>query len=214
MLVIGRDDFQSVPSHTEGTRFEFDIVTFVLCLDELSKHGIATVQPTDVEIDNDTAIGFRITNAVDARDGGDNDNVLPGDDRRGCGKSQALDLFVDVGLFLDVEVMLGNIRLRLVVVVVGDEVFHGVFREEFLEFSEELGGQGFIVRQDESRSLRISNDIRNGECFSCAGGAQQDLMPVPPLKAFHKLYDRFRLITHRLIGRVKSEFWHLLSHTD
>ena len=61
------------------------------------------------------------------------------------GVAQLVDLVVDVGVFLDVGVGARDIRLRLVVVVVRDEVLDRVVREELLELGVELRGQGLVV---------------------------------------------------------------------
>ena len=67
--------------------------------------------------------------------------------------AQLVDLLVDVGVFLDVEVVLGHVGFGLVVVVVGDEVFDGVVGEEVLELLVKLGGQGLVVGEHEGGLL-------------------------------------------------------------
>ena len=63
--------------------------------------------------------------AVDAGDRGDDEDVLPGEERGRRRVAEAVDVVVDGRVFLDVEVGLGDVGLRLVVVV-GDEVLDGV----------------------------------------------------------------------------------------
>ncbi len=46
-----------------------------------------------------------------------------------------------------------HVRLRLVVVVVGDEVLDGVVREEAAELLEELRGEDLVVREDQGRPV-------------------------------------------------------------
>ena len=64
---------------------------------------------------------------------------------RGGGVAQLVDLLVDVGVLFDVGVGAGDVGLRLVVVVVADEVLDGVLGEELLELAVELGGEGLVV---------------------------------------------------------------------
>ena len=47
----------------------------------------------------------------------------------------------------------GQVRLRLVVVEVADEVLDGVVREEVAELGVELGGERLVVGEDERRPL-------------------------------------------------------------
>ncbi len=69
----------------------------------------------------------------------------------GGGEAQAVDVLVDRGVFLDVDVALRDVRFGLVVVVVADEVVDGVVREEALELLVELGRERLVVREDERR---------------------------------------------------------------
>ena len=67
---------------------------------------------------------------------------------------------------------MGDIRLRLIVVIVTDKIFHGVFREKFLELRAQLGGKGFVVGQYQRGALNAFNDFRHGERLAGAGHAQ------------------------------------------
>lgn len=59
--------------------------------------------------------------------------------------SVAINFRIDSQIFFDVRVGRGNERFRLVVIVVADEVFDGIFGKKLLEFAVELGRQGFIM---------------------------------------------------------------------
>ena len=65
--------------------------------------------------------------------------------------------------FFDIRVRLGDIRLRLVIVVVGNEVFHGVFREKLAEFRAQLSRERFVVREHERGAVDVGDDVRHGE---------------------------------------------------
>ena len=79
--------------------------------------------------------------AVDAGHRRDHDDVAPGEQRRGGGVAQPVDLVVHRRVLLDVGVARGDVRLGLVVVVVGDEVLDPVVGEELPELVGELGGR-------------------------------------------------------------------------
>ena len=57
-------------------------------------------------------------------------------------------MLIDSRVFFYVGIGRRNIGLGLIVVVVRDEVFHGVIREEFLKFAVELSSQSFVRRHD------------------------------------------------------------------
>jgi hypothetical protein len=62
---------------------------------------------------------------------------------------EPVDVLVDLGVLLDKGVRARDVRLGLVVVVVGDEVLHGVVREEVGELAGELGRERLVVRDHE-----------------------------------------------------------------
>ena len=66
---------------------------------------------------------------------------------------QPVDVVVPGGVLLDVEVGLRDVRLGLVVVVVGDEVLDRVVGEELAELVAELCGERLVVRDHERRLL-------------------------------------------------------------
>ena len=73
------------------------------------------------------------------------DDVAAADQGASGGEAQPVDVLVDLRVLLDVDVALRNIGFGLVIVVIADEVFDGVFREKTFEFMIELGRESFIV---------------------------------------------------------------------
>ena len=67
--------------------------------------------------------------------------------------AQALDLVVDGAVFFDEGIGVWDVGFRLVVVVVGDKVLHGVFREKLLELAAQLGGEDLVVGQHQGRAV-------------------------------------------------------------
>ena len=90
---------------------------------------------------------------------------------------------IDRGVLLDVDVGRRDVGLGLVVVVVRDEVFDRVLREELLELAVELGRQGLVVREDQG-GLSVRRDgVRQGHRLARAGDAEQGLVLVAALEA-------------------------------
>src|SRR3989344_8756970 len=90
--------------------------------------------------------------------------------------AQAVDFFVNAGIFFNVSMGVGNVSFGLVVVVIADEIVNGIFGEKFSKFLIKLGGQGFIGRNYQSRFFDVGNDIGNRKSFSGTGHAQKSLM--------------------------------------
>lgn len=105
--------------------------------------------------------------------------------------AQPVDLLVDGGVLLDIGIGNGDIGLGLVEIVVRDEVVHRRVREELLELLGELGGERFIVRDDESRFPYLSDRIGHGKGLPRAGDPEERLeafvLPEPVGEALDSL---------------------------
>ncbi len=110
-----------------------------------------------------------------------------------------VDLLVDGGFLLDIGVGARDVGLRLVVVVVGDEILDRVVREEGLELAIELGGQRLVGGEDERRALGRLDDVGHGEGLAGAGDAEQDLVVLVGAHAGDELGDGGRLVAARLV---------------
>ena len=74
------------------------------------------------------------------------DDVAPLEKSAGCAVAQLIDLVVDGGILLDICVRGRDVSLRLVVVIVGDKVFHRILREKFFKLTVKLCCQCLIMR--------------------------------------------------------------------
>src|SRR5690606_12720524 len=106
---------------------------------------------------------LRRTEAINTGDRGYYNDVPPADKSAGSRDAEAVNLIVDRGILFDVGIRLRDVGFGLVVIVVGDEVFYGILREEALELAIELGSESFIVRDDEGRLFCARNNIGHGE---------------------------------------------------
>ena len=96
---------------------------------------------------------------------------------------------------------MGDIGLRLVVVVVGHEVLHRVVGKELLELLTQLGGQGLVVGQDQRRALDGLNDLGHRIGLAGAGDAQQHLLPQAVAEAAGQLFNGLGLVAG---GRIRG----------
>ena len=150
-----------------------------------------------------------VANAVDAADARDHDDVSPPTEQgRGGRQSQFFNFVVDLKVLLDVGVRRRNERLRLVVIVVADEVLDEVVGEKGLELAVQLSRQGFVVAQNQGGALGLGDDVRHGERFSRTGDPEQNLVFVAFVHAFHQLSNRLRLISRGLEWTVEFERAH------
>src|SRR5262249_62043369 len=65
------------------------------------------------------------------------------------------------------------------------------------EFLVELGGEGFVVRQHQSRLADLRDDIGGRKCLAAAGYPHEDLGRAAIAKPAYQLFNRGRLIARR-----------------
>ncbi len=121
------------------------------------------------------------------------------EERRGRGEPQARDVVVLGRVLLDVEVGLRDVRLGLVVVVVGDEVLDRVLGEELAELVAELRGQRLVVSDDERRALELLDRPRHRRRLARARRAQDGLEAVALPDGLRDLRDRTLLVADRRV---------------
>ena len=116
-----------------------------------------------------------------------------------------VDGLVDGGFLLDIEVGAGHVGLRLVIVVIGDEILDRIVREEGFELAIELGGERLVGGEDQGRALGRLDDLGHGEGLAGAGRAEQDLVALAGLDALDEFGDRRALVARRLIFGMHLE---------
>ena len=207
-LGVGREDLERLAAHAERPAREHLVVAVVLHVHELAEHLVAVDHVALLEDLDLRVVLLRRAHAVDARDRRDHDHVAAREQRARGGVAQAVDLLVDRGVLLDVEVLRRDVRLGLVVVVVGDEVLDRVLREELAELVAELRGERLVVRDDERRPLHLLDRERHRRRLARAGHAEQRLEAVAGVDARGQLVARLRLVGDGRVGGVQLELRH------
>ena len=191
---IRRKHIERVAAHAKGSALEFIIVAVVLDIDELMNHIVALGWLFLIEKHRHARIVHRRADAVNAADRRHHDYIAARKQARCRSMAQLLDLFVNRCVFLNEGVGRRHVRLRLVVVVIRNEIDHRIIGEEFLELGRKLGRERFIRRHDERGLLSCLNDFRHGECFARARDAQKVLVAQAALYPIGKLLDSLGLI--------------------
>ena len=194
VIRIRREDVQVVPPYTERAALQLVVVAIVLDVDKVMDHLIAIHLLLLVREHGHARVIHGAADAVDAADRRHHDDVAPGKERAGGGMAQLLHLFVDGGVLLDERVRRGHVRFGLIIIVVADEIHHGVVGEELLQLACKLSGKRLVRRHDERGALHRLDGFRHGECFARARNAQKRLIPQPFLYALCQLLDGLRLI--------------------
>ncbi len=203
-----REDLDDVAPDAEGPPMEVVVVALVLERDELPKDVVALPLLPLRQREVHPVIALGRAEAVDARDGRDDDDVPPLEERLGRRVAHPVDLVVDQRVLLDVGVRLRDVGLGLVVVVVGDEVLDRVLREERLELAVQLGGQRLVGRDDERGALQPLDDRRDRERLAGPGHPEEGRVGAARGDPVGQPRDRARLVALGGVVGDEPERWH------
>lgn len=149
------------------------------------------------QVQHHLQVKIRIACAVDRRHRRHHHHVAPFQQRLGGRKTHLLDVLVHRSVFFNEGVGAGHIGFRLVVVVVGDEIFHRILREKLFHLAVELRRQRLVRRQHHGRPIQIGYHVGDGECLARTGDPQQRLVRQAVFQPLFQLADGFRLIAGR-----------------
>ena len=90
-----------------------------------------------------------------------------------------LNVLVDGAVLFNEQVALRHIGFWLVIVVVADEILHGVLRKKLPELRIQLRCQGFVGGKDDGGTAQARDHIGHGEGFAGPGHPQQGLKNFP-----------------------------------
>ena len=177
-LHVRRLHLDHVALDAELAAAEQRVVARVLDVHQLAQHEVAVVLLALGQQDDALLVLLGRAEAVDARDRGDDDHVAAREQRGRRRVPQPVDVVVPRAVLLDVEVGLRDVRLGLVVVVVGDEVLDRVVGEELPQLVAELGGQRLVVGDQERRLLHLLDDPGHRRRLAGPGRAEQRLVAL------------------------------------
>ena len=140
-----REHIHDIAHHAEGTTLEVDVIPVILDIDQLTDEVIPVLPGTVPDGDRHVRIFLRLTETVDAGNRGYDDDIITLVQGRHRRATQLIDLVIDIRILLDVGIGRWQIRLRLIIIIVGNEVLDRVLREELLHLGIQLCRQGLVM---------------------------------------------------------------------
>ena len=116
-------------------------------------------------------------------------------------------MVIDRGVLLDEGVGSRHVSLRLVVVVIGDKILHGIFRKKITHFRIELRSQCLIGCHDDGRPLYSLDNIGDGKSLARTGYTQQCLPCLTCLQPGDQAINCRGLITGRRKFALQKKFF-------
>ena len=194
LVGIRKGDIHGVSPDAEAAARQFRIVADILRLHEPLEECVhpQVVAPRDGE----TVAGevLRVSQTIQAT----NHISSAAQQSRDCMEAQAVNLLIDGDILLDIRIGGRDIRLGLVVVVIGDEIPDGVMREESLHLGIELCGERLVVRENKRGPVETGDDIGDGERLARACDPHQRLCGYALPDPLNQSVNRLRLVARGL----------------
>ena len=197
VLLVGGVHLEGVAPHPEAAPGQVQVVALVADVDQLPQDRAHVVLFAHPDVEELVPVLLGRAQPVDGGHRGDHDDVPPRQQGGRRGVAEALDLVVDRRVLLDVGVARRQVRLGLVVVVVGDEVLDLVLREEGPELVGQLGGERLVRGHDQRRALELLDGPADGGALAAAGDAQQGLELLPRGQSLAQPGDGLGLVAGR-----------------
>ena len=205
----GRGEYlYDISAHAELVADKVDIIALILELDQLTDQLVAGLGHPRTQRDHHITVINRVAQRINAGHRRNDDNVAALGQRQRSAVAQFIYLVVYGGVLLDIGIALRDVSLRLVIIVVTDEILYRVLRKELLELGAELSRQGLVVSKNKCGAVHLSDDVRHGEGLSGAGDSEQGLLLVAGFYALDQPADGGGLISGRGIFRYKLEMIH------
>src|SRR6476620_2323336 len=143
VVVVSGEDLNHVAAHAERSALKVHVIAFVKNLHQLAEDVLALNLLAFFQKEQHAVIRFRRSQAVNAAYRRNDDAISALKERSRGGEAKLVQFVINRRFFFDVNVASRNVGLGLVVVVIRDEVFNGIRREELLELMVELRSQRF-----------------------------------------------------------------------
>ena len=198
-LFVRRLRLEHVAAHPERGAGELHVVPRILHLHESVEALVPVVLLAALDRQDLLLVLLGRPQSIDARDRSDHDHIVANQQIGGGRVTETVDVVVGLRVFLDVRVGLRKICLRLIIVVVRDEVVDRVVREELAKLAVKLRGEGLVVGEDERGALDLLDEVRHRERLSRPRHADERLESVARATAGRQGLDRLGLVALRRI---------------
>ena len=189
VVQMRRPNLQTVSTHPKSAALEGLVVAAILLGYEIGNDLALVIAIATVQILGHRPIGFNRSYAIDTGDRRHDNDVITLQQSAGRRVTHPVNLLVDLAFLLNIGVRAGHIGLWLVIVVIADEIFHGIIGEKPFEFAIKLGREGFVWRKNNRRALGVLYDPRHGEGLARARGPEQNLIGLSRGDPLHQLFD-------------------------
>ena len=208
VFIVSGIDLHRVAPDTEVVALKGNVIALIANFHKTAEQIVPVPLRTHAKRHHQFCKIIRFAQTVNAGNGGHHDHIPSFQQGAGGAQTQAVDLIIGGRILGDIGIRVGDIRLGLVVIVIGYEVFHRVVGEKLLELCTQLSRQSLIVCQNQRGPLGLLNHFGHGKGLAGTGNAQQNLLLQAVLNSFCQRGNCLRLITGRPVFRNNFKFRH------
>ena len=162
-LLVAGEDIDNVATNPVSSAAQLHVIATVLHFSQAPQDGSLIDHFAARQVQHHTQVLGGIAKSIDCRYGRHDDGVRPLQQRLCCRQTHLLNVLVYRGVFFNVGIRGRHVGFGLVVVVIGNEVFNRIFRKKIPKLAIQLGGKGFVRRQNQRWPLFMLNHVGNGE---------------------------------------------------
>ena len=156
---ICRKYLHHISPDTKLVSHKIYIVSLILDTHKVSDKSVTGFLHTTADRHHHGLILLRVTKGVDTRNAGNDNNVTAFSDSGGSGMSELIYLVINGAVLFDINVLARHIGFRLIIVIVGHEIFHGIVRKKLLELRAKLSGKYLIMGKHKRRAVYPCDNV-------------------------------------------------------
>ena len=210
VVIACRENLDDIPPHPEIASLQHQIISLILHSDQPPENGIPVRFLPLVQGQHHLMIAFRGAETINTGHTGNHNHIPPLKEGAGGRVPQLINLIIDGRILLNICIRGGNIRLRLVIIIIADKITYIIIGKKSLELAGQLCRQRLVVGNDQGRPLYLLNQLGDGKGLARAGSSQQHLGLLPILNACRQIRHCLWLVPHRLKGSHHLEGHRLL----
>ena len=135
ITVVCRKNLYRVTAHTECTTVKIHVISCVLDIDQCTDDLISVLLHSRTQRNHHSKVVLRAAQTIDTGNRGDHDHIFTLYECRRGRQTQFINLLINRRILGNISVRLWHICLRLIIIVIGDKVFHCILREKLLKLT-------------------------------------------------------------------------------
>ena len=124
IAIVCRKNLHCITAHPECTTVKIHVISCVLDIDQCTDDLISVLLHSRTQRNHHSKVVLRAAQTIDTGNRGDHDHIFTLYKCRRGRQAQFINLLIDCRILGNISVRLWHICLRLIIIVIGDKIFH------------------------------------------------------------------------------------------